>query len=164
MIRGLVAFSALAEAASSNTHLKVSGTDLTYGGQRVVLNGVNQPWLAYGSDFGGNQSNGAYCTLKNDYLTPIAKAGGNSIRFWLFVEGESIPAWDSAGKVISTDAANTLIEDVRKYVRTAASMNILVFFCLWNGANANKPSSDYWNMIREESGEKLQTFIDKALS
>merc|ERR1712194_887134 len=43
-------------------------------------------------------------------------------------------------------------------------MNILVFFCLWNGANANNPNSNYWNMIRDTSGAKLQSFIDNALT
>lgn len=35
--------------------------------------------------------------------------GGNSIRYWLFVEGDSIPAWDENGYVIGTDYADSLI-------------------------------------------------------
>lgn len=123
---------------------------------------MNQPWLNYGSDFGNNQSNGAYCSLRQDYLEPLAAAGGNSVRFWLFVEGDVIPAWSSDGTVVGTDAAGSLIEDVRKYVRSAASQNIFVFFTLWNGAVLKNQKVK--NMINEESGAKLQSFIDNALT
>jgi len=153
-----------AHAFSVDNFLQVSGTGFSYGGQQIFLNGVNQAWLNYGSDFGNNQSNGVYCTLKDDYLKQVQAAGGNSVRFWLFVEGETIPAFGTDGKVVATDKAGSLIEDVRKYVQTAASMNILVFFTLWNGANANEPRSAYWNMIREDSGDALQSFIDNALT
>merc|ERR1719482_1120240 len=43
-------------------------------------------------------------------------------------------------------------------------MNILIFFCLWNGANAGHPYSQYWSMIRDETGKKLQSFINNALT
>ena len=75
--------------------------------------GANQPWLHYGSDFGNNRpSEVDFCTLKNDYLLPVQRAGGHTLRFWLFVEGSGgIPSWSADGsRVNGTDAAGSLAE------------------------------------------------------
>jgi len=126
-----------ADIASSTgggySRLAVDNTSFVLNGKRAFLSGVNQPWLSYGADFGNNQTNGAYCTLR-ETLKNVTDAGGNSIRFWLFVEGDAIPAWGSGGKVVATDAAGSLVRDVVHYVRAAAAHNVVVFFCLWNGA------------------------------
>ena len=48
-----------------------------------------------------------------DYLTDISASGGNSIRVWLFVQGDFIPLWDEGtGFVLGTDGAGTLIDEV----------------------------------------------------
>ena len=64
----------------------------------------------------------------------MSLSGGNSMRIWLFVEGQSIPSFASDGMVVGTDAAGSLAEDLRKYVRYAATQNVFVNLCLWNGA------------------------------
>ena len=48
-----------------------------------------------------------------EYLTDIKESGGNSIRVWLFVEGDAIPLWDEGtGLVVGTDSADTLIDEL----------------------------------------------------
>merc|ERR1711934_955091 len=56
----------------------------------------------------------------------------------------------------------SLIEDVRKYVRFAASQNTFVFLTLWNGALMR--NQKVVDMINDDSGSKLQSFIDNALT
>ena len=60
---------------------------------------------------------------------------------------------------MSTDAAGTLVGDLKLYLQAAAEQNIFVFLTLWNGAVA---------MSQREIGlisnmTKLQSFIDRAL-
>jgi hypothetical protein len=69
-----------------------------------------------------------------DYIRNVSLSGGNSMRIWLFVEGQSIPSFASDGMVVGTDAAGSLAEDLRKYVRYAATQNVFINLCLWNGA------------------------------
>ena len=46
-------------------------------------------------------------------MTDIKESGGNSIRVWLFVEGDAIPLWDEGtGLVVGTDSADTLIDEL----------------------------------------------------
>ena len=53
-----------------------------------------------------------------DYLTDIKESGGNSIRVWLFVEGDAIPLWDEGtGLVVGTDSADTLIDELDRFDR-----------------------------------------------
>ena len=46
-------------------------------------------------------------------MANLRASGGNSIRLWLFVEGDAIPLWDEGtGFVVGTDAAGTLSDDL----------------------------------------------------
>ena len=71
-----------------------------------------------GNDFGNNQSHGLYCALK-DTLVNTSRVGGHAMRIWLHVEGDNTPQWDTDGYVIGTDAAGSLISDMRAYLRAA---------------------------------------------
>ena len=56
--------------------------------------------------------------LPQEYLTDIKESGGNSIRVWLFVEGDAIPLWDEGtGLVVGTDSADTLIDELDRFDR-----------------------------------------------
>lgn len=127
-------------------------------GEQVFLNGANQPWDRYSNDFGNNQPTSVFCDL-NETLVNINNAAGNSIRMWLFCEGQNIPEFDSNGNVIGTDKADTLIKDLTLYLQAAAKQNVLVFLSLWNGAVGIKGNEA--GIITDDT--KMQTFIDKAL-
>lgn len=130
----------------------------TFNGQRVFLSGGNQPWIDYGNDFGNSQSNGKKCELQ-EYIANLTAAGGNTMRIWLFIEGDSIPSFNSSGFVIATDGTGTLIDDLRVYVQYAAAHNVFVNLCLWNGAVLrNQNAIDLFS-----SSAKLDAFIDNAL-
>jgi len=143
--------------------LTITNNTFSYSGQNVFLSGVNQPWLNYARDFGNSQSNGVHCTLV-DYLRNISNSGGNSVRFWLFIDGSSIPAFNNQGHVTGTDGSNSLIDDMRHYLHAAQKFNIFVFFVLWNGA-ANIDQNEVWKLnglIVDDS--KLTTFLQNALA
>eukprot|EP01044_Picomonas_judraskeda_P005303 COSAG03_NODE_497_length_7415_cov_2.348004_6_plen_177_part_00 len=94
---------------------------------------------------------------------PLQRAGGHTLRFWLFVEGSGgIPQWAPDGLVNGTDAAGSLAEDMRRFVQLAASMDIVVVWCLWNGAvlRDNRTIS----MIVDPSGAALKSFVERALT
>ena len=135
------------------------GSSLEFRGSPVFLSGANQPWINYGADFGNNQTQGAQCNLY-EYVNNVSAAGGNSMRFWLFVEGQSIPAFDGSGNVVATDGAGSLIREMRSYLQYAASKNVLVTLCLWNGALMRQQSVKdlFTDMV------KLQSFFDNALT
>lgn len=152
---------------SATDFLAIDKTNHTFtlGGRRVFLSGVNMPWINYGGDFGGDtaatgEGFGQFCSL-DEYLRNISKAGGNTIRFWLFVEGTTIPTFLPDGTVNSTDITDSLITDLRRYMEQAQRYNIMIQWCLWNGA-VLKPTDGIWGLIHDTS--KLQTFIDKVLT
>jgi hypothetical protein len=140
--------------------LAVNGTSLKFRGQEVFLSGANQPWVNYGSDFGNNQSNAVRCDLQES-IKNVSAAGGNSIRMWLFVEGSAIPAFDESGMCVGTDRTNTLTDDLRQYARYAASQNVFITLCLWNGAVLHS-TDPALGLITDP--EKLQSFVDKVCS
>ncbi len=75
------------------------------------------------------------------------------------IDGSNIPQFDANGNVISTDAANTLIKDLKLYLQAAAAQNIFVFLVLWNGAQPIQ-QNELGSIMNVT---KLQTFIDNAL-
>ena len=143
----------------------MNGTALTYGGEPVFLAGANQPWYNYGNDWGDHRPDSQeWCVLKAA-LQNLSAAGGNTVRFWVFIEGARIPTWAPNGRtVVAGDSAGTLAASMRRYTRLAASLNILVVWCLWNGAGSNRLMDNRTRaMIEDPSGAALASFIDNAL-
>jgi mannan endo-1,4-beta-mannosidase len=156
---------ALATAAPTRARLAVNATSLVFGGQRTFLAGASQPWYDYGADWGDHHpSPEAWCVLKAALLN-LSRAGGNSVRFWVFIEGTSVPYWAPDGRsVLAGDSGGTLAESMRRYTRLAASHDVLVVWCLWNGAGGNRAMDNRTRtMIEEPSGVALTSFIDNAL-
>jgi mannan endo-1,4-beta-mannosidase len=162
MVRVAVIALCLVASASATDFLKVdkASNTFTFAGKRVFLSGGNQPWIDYGNDFGNNQSNGKVCALRN-YISNLTKSGGNTMRMWLFIEGDAIPAWDnSTGMVTGTDAAGSLIDELRSYAQYAAANNVFINLCLWNGAVLrNQKAIDLFS-----DTSKLDSFLKNALT
>lgn len=140
--------------------LCVNGAHFTLNGQRVFLSGINQAWVSYGYDFGAGQ----YQYRRQAYertIQQMSQAGGNSIRVWVHIEGATSPSFTHDGHVSGTDSKNTLISDLRQYIRYAAQHNILVFPTLWNGALEQRYHYHLDGLIKDTS--KLQSYIDHAL-
>ena len=108
----LLALCRLGAAQNSTVFLRAEGSQLFLGDDEVFLSGANLPWVNYGRDFGNAQPNGVACALQ-DYVADLRASGGNSIRLWLFTQGDYIPLWDEGtGFVVGTDGSGTLIDDL----------------------------------------------------
>jgi mannan endo-1,4-beta-mannosidase len=138
-----------------------TNSSFLYKGKEIFFSGANLAWVSYGNDFGNNRYNSSTRTKIQSYVDDISlRGGGNSIRVWLFVEGSNIPEFASNGTVVSTDEKNSLVSDVKQFAQYAASKNVFVILCLWNGA-----------LMREKkmkglfySDTKLASFIKNALT
>ncbi|KAK6195091.1 hypothetical protein SNE40_000589 [Patella caerulea] len=130
-------------------------------GKRVFLSGVNQAWIAYGYDFGDKQ----YYSRKSQfehYLKLVHDNGGNSVRVWVHIEGATSPHFDGNGYVTGLDKTGSFINEFKEYLKAAHKYNILIFPCLWNGAQ-NHQDVHYRldGLIRDTN--KLSSYINKAL-
>ncbi|XP_050714912.1 mannan endo-1,4-beta-mannosidase-like [Eriocheir sinensis] len=151
----LLLLAALA-GCSAAARLDVSGTDLTYNGEKVFLIGANYAWLNYGNDFG----NGGYSTTLENWLQEIGASGGNSVRVWVHVEGYSTPAFDSNGYVTACDNTGQFESDIRRFLDVAQENDILVTLAMWNGAYiTNQFAID---LIWDDS--KLDSYIANCLN
>jgi hypothetical protein len=142
------------------SRLVVSSEGFQFAGKPVFLSGANLPWIHYGEDFGNNQSISKYCELR-DYVKNVTDAGGNAMRIFLFVEGDKIPQFDATGHVMNTDAAGSLIPELRRLIQYAGSQNVFVALCLWNGAVLK--NQNVIDLLTDDTGAKLQAFINNAL-
>ena len=96
----------------------------------MFLSGTNPAWINYGNDFGNDQWEQSGKDRWTQELQDIGNAGGNSARVWIHVEGDYNPQYDSDGYVVGTDAADTLISDLRyqkyqNYALKKLKINIL---------------------------------------
>lgn len=144
--------------ATGGSHLAITQNRFAFDGQPVFLNGVNQPWIQYGDDFGNNQSHGLFCSLR-EVLVNTSLSGGHAMRIWLHVEGDNTPQWNASGYVTGTDGGGSLIADMRAYLRAAQELDILVFFVLWNGAVLRNAKTKA--LFSDDA--KLRSYIDTVL-
>ena len=135
-----------------------STTGLSYAQKPIFLSGANLAWIDYGQDFGLNQSQAKACALQ-EIIKNISDAGANSLRVWLFVEGQSVPQFDTTGMVTNTDASGTMLRDLKRFLAYAASKSIFVILTLWNGALMREQRMK--DLITDTN--KLQSFFDNAL-
>jgi len=61
---------------------------------------------------------------------------------------------------VASDSSNTLLADLKTYLRFAASKNVFVNLTLWNGALMR--NKKYEDLIHDTG--KLQTFVDTVLT
>lgn len=77
----------------------------------------------------------------------------------MHIEGNNTPAWDPSGYVTGPDYGGTLISDMKAFLDFAQSKNIVVIFCLWNGAVLKNQNTV--NLFYDEG--KLYTYVENAL-
>nr|XP_053639726.1 mannan endo-1,4-beta-mannosidase-like [Cherax quadricarinatus] len=136
--------------------LAVSGTDLTYGGEKVFLNGANIAWNNYGYDFG----NGAYDGTLETWVHEIGSSGGNSIRVWVHVEGQNTPSFDENGFVTACDRTGDFESDVLSLLDAGEQSGVLVNLCLWNGAALSYQKTI--DMLQDDT--KIESYIQNCLT
>ncbi|XP_055895654.1 mannan endo-1,4-beta-mannosidase-like isoform X2 [Biomphalaria glabrata] len=141
--------------------LVIDGNHFTYNGKRIFLSGGNLPWISYAHDFGDGQ----FQSIKNqleEQLKKLHEAGGNSLRLWIHVQGETSPAFDSNGMVTGLDTKGTFLDDFKELLRLALQYNIFLFPTLWNAGVDQDPHHRLDGLLRDSS--KLQSYIDNALT
>ncbi|PVD25444.1 hypothetical protein C0Q70_13100 [Pomacea canaliculata] len=138
--------------------LSRQGTRLVHNGQHIFLSGANTAWVSYAHDFGNHQYPSRRARFL-DLMNKVHAAGGNSMRTWVHIEGETSPKFDSTGHVIGLDTAGTFLAEFKEYLDDAHARHILIFPTLWNGAL--KQHNELGGLITDTS--KLQSYIDKAL-
>ncbi|CAG5119408.1 unnamed protein product [Candidula unifasciata] len=141
--------------------LKISGDHFTYKGEKVFLSGGNLPWISYAYDFGNGQWAGVKSRAE-EQIKLLSEAGGNSLRLWIHIQGETSPNYDSNGNVIGLDAKGTFLDDFKDLLDLAKKYNIFAFPTLWNGA-VNQDGQNHLNGLVTDA-KKLQTYLDKALT
>lgn len=107
---------------ASNTlaqHNKISVND-----QEIFASGMNLAWVNFAKDL--NSFNEAKFTQA---LDDIADAGGNSMRWWVHVNGTDSPQFTN-GMVSGISASE--IANVKKVLDLAEERNIAVSLCLWS--------------------------------
>ncbi len=67
---------------------------------------------------------------------------------WIHVEGDNTPEFDSSGYVVSTDAADTLVSDLRAFLDICQENGVFLNLVLWNGA-----------LMRNENVKEAQQII-----
>ncbi|KAI8798260.1 mannan endo-1 4-beta-mannosidase [Biomphalaria glabrata] len=140
--------------------LAINGTFFTYDNKRVFLSGANLPWISYAYDFGEGQFQYRKAQLENQ-LKLLHEAGGNSIRLWIHIQGETTPAFDSSGMVLGLDTKGTFINDFIDLLNLGQKYDILITPCLWNAAVNQDTHNRLDGLIKDPV--KLQSYIDKAL-
>eukprot|EP01083_Nonionella_stella_P318228 1162120_1 len=150
--------------SNATPYLSVDKTtnNFMFNGDYIFLNGANEPWFDYGQDFGGHRHPG----ITKHFMSTVNKikiSGGNSVRIWIFGEGKHCPIFDRNGRVIKSDATNTLIHDIESHLEIAEDIGIFVILTLWNAAMDFKDDGLY-GLLTDDKGDKLQSFIDIVLT
>src|SRR5208283_1089475 len=95
-----------------------------YNNQELFLNGANLAWVNFAGDAGTGSPD---TTTFGEIMLSIHNAGGNSMRWWLHVNGTVTPAFDSSGHVTGPGAYT--ISDMRKILDLAWQREIGINIC-----------------------------------
>ncbi|GFR82385.1 endo-1,4-beta-mannanase 1 [Elysia marginata] len=142
------------------SRLKVSGNQIQFKGQKVFLSGGNLPWINYAHDFGNNQWSGIKHRVEKQ-MKMLRDAGGNTLRLWIHIQGETTPRFDSNGHVVGPDRDGTFISDFKDMLDLAQRYDIFVIPTLWSAAVPQDYSHHLDGLIVD--WRKLRGYIRKVL-
>ncbi len=141
---------------------------INHKGQDLFLSGINVAWINYGNDLTGFDSQ-KWTAICED----VASAGGNSLRWWLHVDGRSTPTYDPQTNLVTGIDAKAL-DNLALALDIAAEHGLVVSLCLWaHGMLVKNDSGDQSSSVgkaRIAKNKKLltedeatQAYIDNAL-
>jgi hypothetical protein len=126
-------------------------------GQKVFASGMNLAWVHFGRDL--TDFNSVAFTRA---LDEVSAAGGNTLRWWLHVNGSTSPRFDN-GKVSGLNPSE--IPSLKKALNLAQERGMVLVLSLWSfdmlQENAGVDLTRNQRLIEEP--EYLQAYIDKAL-
>ncbi len=110
---------------------------LPIAGKPLFANGINAAWNHFGTDVGRHASWGVLydSAFFDDMFREVAKAGGNSVRWWLHCDGRSTPEFDSHGIVTGLDVE--FFDHFDAILRAAVRHTVKVMPVLWSFDMAN---------------------------
>ena len=126
-------------------------------GQKVFASGMNLAWIHFGRDL--TDFNSVAFTRA---LDEVSSAGGNTLRWWLHVNGSTSPRFDD-GRVSGLN--RTEIPSLKKALNLAQERGMVLVLCLWSfdmlQENAGVDLTRNQRLI--EDPNQTRAYIEKAL-
>lgn len=124
----------------------------------VFASGMNLAWMNFAADlpFFNEET-------FTQQLDALSQAGGNSMRWWLHINGTRSPQWD--GNMVS-GLRPAELENLKLALDLAEERNIALILCLWSFdmLNDNAGSENFErNKYFLTNEEAIQSYIDHAL-
>lgn len=142
-----------------------SPNHVMFQGKPVYLRGFNIAWFDFAKDFG----RGLDETSLRKALADARATGGNSLRWWIHIDGSQTPEWGIVeGERMVVGPGGTLIEDLRRALDIAAEHQIYLIPSLWSfdmlydNAYRLPPVQDNYRLLSED--KVLQSYLDNALT
>ncbi len=128
-------------------------------GQQLFLNGINLGWIKFGYDLKDFDET-TWVAIMDD----IASAHGNSVRWWLHVNGSASPVYGDDGKV--SGLGENDIKNFKRAVDLAYERGVLVLPTLWSFdmLRTQEGVPTEWNKLLIEDPAYTQAYIDNALT
>ena len=137
-----------------------SDNRIMFNDQELWLNGGNIAWVNFGRDVGPGTS-----PLDDfeEMFSQVRENGGNTMRLWVHITGESTPSWD--GNYITGPGEGT-ITDLENLLDMAWEYNVSMILCLWSFdmlriTNGNTVTDRAKALLQDST--LTQAYIDNSL-
>ena len=140
-------------------------TLINHKGNDIFFSGINLAWMQFGNDLVGFNE-----TTFTNIMKDVSSAGGNSVRWWIHVDGKSTPTY-TLDTVTGISALG--LNNLEKALDIAAEHGIAVSLCLWSfdmmakqktgESEATALARTTKNRILLEDSAATQAYIDNAL-
>ena len=118
-------------------------------GQTPFFSGMNVAWRNFGGDIADTPAN------LNDWkkvLDEVKAAGGNTVRWWLFVNCSQVPKFDANGYVSGLGSQS--INNVKAVLDLAQERNMVIILCLFS---FDMLQTAQWGVNEANNKKMLQT-------
>jgi hypothetical protein len=150
-------FQILSQAFSQN-YIQHKGND-------IFLSGINLAWMDFGNDLTNFDVERFRTIMQN-----VSDAGGNSVRWWIHIDGRSTPTYENDTIV---GISETALNNLGTALDIAAEHQIVISLCLWSFDMMHSKKDEESdavaldrltkNRILLEDSAATQAYIDKAL-
>ncbi len=140
---------------------------INHRGQDIFLSGINVAWMSYGHDLTGFDKE-KWEAICDD----VVSAGGNSLRWWIHVDGRSTPTYSTENDLV-TGISEKALDNLALAMDIAATKGVVVSLCLWahqmmNTDDGDKGTTQAITRVRRNkllltNAEATQSYIDNAL-
>lgn len=96
-------------------------------GDEVFLSGINVAWVNFGGDVADSPLNEAYWI---NMLDGVKNAGGNCVRWWLYLNASQSPKFDANGYV--SGMGTQTVNNVNKALDLAHERGMVIILCLYS--------------------------------